>query len=391
MKSGWLKLALINIGVTLGLLFGLNLLITAVGGIGSLANALLPTKQGTDEDNKAALPNYASNPEVAATHFQEFETLDTEYQSFTEWSRRPYTGETITINAAGDRVHAKAPSVTGTPAAVYFFGGSTMWGTGVLDDQTIPAYFQEISQLPSENKGETAFVSRQSLNQFLNLLATTESEIRTVVFYEGVNDVQYSCRADEGVLDHARTAKFSAAIATYVEDTQSEQSEPNEFLAYLDTLFLRGIRRLAIGIGDSINPDRVSERIDKTLICDDSPERATQVAQHLMLNWETAHQIAQARGITLIAVLQPVSYLDNSPLDHLELDAELEKQFEAVYPRLQQMIQASGHPWILDYSANLFPPNEYVYIDFCHLSENGNRYVADRLHQDLQTLIPTAP
>lgn len=385
MKSGWLKLALINVGVTLGILFSLNFVINLVDGLGEMVNAPFPGEDDSEPETRPELPNYADNPELAARHFREFDALATEYRSFIEWSRLPFSGKTITINEAGDRIHQNAPSATGAAAAVYFFGGSTIWGTGVLDDQTIPAYFQEISQLASENKGETAFVSRQELNQFINLLATADSAstIDTVVFYDGVNDVQYNCRADLEGLDHARTTRFREAIAKYAED-DSERTEPNVFLTYLDTLFLGGIRRFAIGVGDFVNADREQERIDDSLICDDSPERAEQVAKSLFLNWEVAHQAAQARGINLVAVLQPVSYLDNSPVDHLELDAEMGKQFAAVYPLVQQMMREADYPWMLDYSSGLFPPDEYVYIDFCHLSANGNRYVAARLYQDLQ-------
>ena len=385
MKSGWLRLALINLSVTLGILFGLNFLFNALRAIRLQFNDPASREATSEDDLRATLPNYASNPELAVRHFREFEALDTEYQSFIEWSRLPFSGQTVTINESGDRVHANAPSMLGIPAEVYFFGGSTMWGTGVLDSQTIPAYFQEISQLPSKNKGETAFVSRQALNQFINVLATTESSIDTVVFYDGVNDVQYGCRADLDTFDHARTPRFRNAIATYGKDANADHEESDGFLDYLDTVFLQGTRRFAIGVGDLLNPNREAGRVDRTMICDDSPERAAQVAKHLFLNWEIAYQTAQTQGINLIAVLQPVSYLDDSPIDHLELDEELGKQFAAVYPLVQEMMKTSGYKWMLDYS-DIFPPDEYVYIDFCHLSENGNHYVAERLNQDMQKL-----
>lgn len=385
MKSGWLKLVLVNLGVTLGILFGLNFLINFIGFLIPTMGAVF-SGENVEEDSRATLRNYAEDPELAARHFREFEYLETEYRSFIAWSRAPFSGETITINAAGDRVHPELSESTNTPASVYFFGGSTIWGTGVLDDQTIPAYFQEITQNPAVNKGETAFVSRQSLNQFVNLL-TTEAEVKAIVFYEGVNDVQYHCRADIGLLDHARVTRFQEAISEASQDqTDRVRSQGEAFLVYLDTLFLKGIRRFAIGIGDALSPDRRAARIDESLICDDSPKHAEQVAENLLLNWEMAYRLAQAKGIEFRAVLQPVSYLDDSPTDHLELDEEMGRQFAAVYPIVQQLIQEAGYDWVLDY-ANIFPPDEYVYIDFCHLSGNGNRFVAEALSQDLEPLI----
>ncbi|MEM6434560.1 MAG: hypothetical protein AAF773_12015 [Cyanobacteria bacterium P01_D01_bin.115] len=387
MKSGWLKLLFINIGLTLGIVFGLNFLIALVDFVVSMADAALSGTAGVEVDPRASLRNYSDNPDLALQHFQEFEALETKYQSFVAWSRQPFAGPTITINEVGDRVHTGAPAVTQSDADVYFFGGSTVWGTGVLDNQTIPAYFQDLSQLATTNKGETAYVSRQSLNSFINLLASNPN-LDTVVFYEGVNDVQYHCRADIGAFDHARTTRFQQAIAADSEEIADRLLSPTaKFLSYLDVLFLREIRRVAVDIGEAFAPEREAERIDNSLICDDSPELAEQVAQSLLLHWETAHQIAQARGVELIAVLQPVSYLDDSPVDHLELDAELGKQYEAVYPIVQQLIAASDKPWIWDYT-DVFDTNEYVYIDFCHLSGNGNRLIAERLNRDLQQFIP---
>ncbi|HEY9886764.1 MAG TPA: hypothetical protein V6D02_00080 [Candidatus Obscuribacterales bacterium] len=387
MKSGWLKLVLINIAITLGMLFGLNFLINLVGFLIPAVGAIAGGDSPPDYDERADLPNYAANPAAATRHFQELETLGAEYRSFIGWSRPPFAGETITINEAGDRVHPQVSAAQGAgqnaEARVYFFGGSTIWGTGVEDGETIPAYFEAISKVPSANKGETAFVSRQSLNQFINLLTTT-TPIDTVIFYEGVNDVQYHCQADIGPVAHARHTRFQNAIAASTQDVSDRaRSQGTAFLNYLDTLFLKEIRTVAIALGDSFAPERETARIDSTLICDDDPELAEQVAQNLLLHWEIAHDLAQAKGINFIAVLQPVAYLDDSPVDHLTLDAELRQQYEAVYPLVQELVAAGDYPWVWNYT-DIFPPDDYVYIDFCHLSANGNRFVAERLHQDLQ-------
>jgi hypothetical protein len=79
-------------------------------------------------------------------------------------------------------------------------------------------------------------------------------------------------------------------------------------------------------------------------------------------------------------VLQPVTYFSNSKLEHLKLSDIERKQFEAVYPLIRQKM--AERPGLHDLTGVLDRP-EHVYIDFCHLSPNGNRHVAQRLVQVL--------
>ena len=61
---------------------------------------------------------------------------------FVEWRREEFHGETTTVGADGNRVQ---PATTQDPVGtVRFFGGSAMWGSGVADDETIPATFNRL-------------------------------------------------------------------------------------------------------------------------------------------------------------------------------------------------------------------------------------------------------
>jgi len=79
-----------------------------------------------------------------------------------------------------------------------------MWGGGAPDNGTIPALFSSISGMPSYNKGEQGFNSRQGIARLVNLLAQGE-KMDIVIFYDGVNDVGTSCRAELEVNEHSKT------------------------------------------------------------------------------------------------------------------------------------------------------------------------------------------
>ncbi|MBD1911790.1 MULTISPECIES: hypothetical protein [unclassified Leptolyngbya] len=386
MKSPLLKLILINLGVTAGLLFTLNFLANLVQLVGAQVIDIMGWEGGVEEvvedQNLAELPNYQGRRDEMYRHFRETLRIPVVYEPSVGWTREPFEGKTITIDAQGNRVHQPLPASAQTSKPkVYIFGGSTVWGTGATDNETLPAFYQKFSDLPTVNKGETGYISRQSLASFVNLLSTKEP-MDAVIFYEGVNDVQYSCRAELKVNEHGRTAVFRSRL----RQKKSSRSEAEDFKDYLNALFLGGIQDLGVDIVDSINDARPTKRKDDSMICDNDPERARQVAETLLSNWEIAHALAQTRGIQFLAVLQPVAYMGQPKLDHIndDLDDQFGKQYQAVYPILQQLIRERNYDWIVDYT-DLLSRDEYIYIDFCHVSPNGNEILARRLVQDTRS------
>src|SRR5215475_12849663 len=95
-------------------------------------------------DKRADLPNYEGQ-QWAKTHFREFSELQTDFFSYIGWRRRPFTGETITIEKETRIRHTPQIASDDHGRVVYFFGGSAMWGTGSDDAHTIPAQYQAIT------------------------------------------------------------------------------------------------------------------------------------------------------------------------------------------------------------------------------------------------------
>jgi poly-D-alanine transfer protein DltD len=95
----------------------------------------------------------------------------------------------------------------------------------------------------------------------------------------------------------------------------------------------------------------------------------------MMKNWEIAHEIVTARNGKFLAVLQPAAFIGHPKTDHLKLDEELGKNFQAVYQQIKKKIAERNHDWIVDLS-DKFDGDKYVFIDFCHVSPNGNEIMA---------------
>jgi lysophospholipase L1-like esterase len=294
------------------------------------------------------LPNYRQADWVD-THFAEWAGLGTEYHSFVGWRRSPFAGQTIVIEAPYGERRTPLPAGAAEPS-VYFFGGSAMWGTGARDQDTIPALYAQATGRIARNFGESGYIAHQGLEMLLWLLATGQRP-DVVVFYDGVNDVAQKCVAGHNLFSHAQEGRISSRL----------RNSPGS-LAYFATPLLGWF-----GDNDVLGSD-----------CDDDPAKAKAVAQSILDDWKTARAVAEAHGIRFYAVLQPVIYSSQTLRDHLKpkgREEERRRQFEAVYPLLRAELNALG---FADFT-EVLDVDEYIYIDYCHLSPNGNALIAEAM------------
>jgi hypothetical protein len=79
-------------------------------------------------------------------------------------------------------------------------------------------------------------------------------------------------------------------------------------------------------------------------------------------------------GTRFVGILQPVLYFSRTRSGHLPaaLRGNQRKQYEAVYPIVLELMRGTG----FHSRVGALDVDDHVYVDFCHLSPNGNRLVA---------------
>ena len=97
-----------------------------------------------------------------------------------------------------------------------------------------------------------------------------------------------------------------------------------------------------------------------------------------------AKNIIETKG-KFIAILQPVIYVGDFKKDHLEdkIDYDLEENFKIVYKLIKSKANYKlGESFIdLTYALN---NKDYYFIDYCHLSPNGNLLIVNQLTNALK-------
>lgn len=304
-----------------------------------------------DSDSRAALPNYRGVP-WAAQHFYEWGLRGLQYYPYLGWRRTAFAGQTVTILPEYGERRTAAPAIASGKVA-YFFGGSTMWGTGADDASTIPSFMARDTGITARNFGETGWTAHQSLEMLIRLIEEGHRPDR-VVFYDGVNDVEMKCRSDSTADSVANESRLRERL----------ELEPGS-AAYDLYPFIDALRRFVA----RRRPAEV-----RAARCDTDPEKAHRVAAALVDDWRLAQTIAQAHGIRFTAILQPVAYFSRTRTDHIahRLEDGERRQFAAVYPLVEEMIKGTGFHVLV----TALDADEYFYVDFCHLSPNGNQRVA---------------
>ncbi len=313
-------------------------------------------------DGRGRLPNY-TGVEWAKTHFAEFNSLRSKYVSFLGWRRELYTRKTVTLVGP---YALRATVGTGEPGkpTVYFFG---WWERA----QTTPARSRPWSRSSAASGRSTmassGWVAHQSLALLIRLLQEGHRP-DVVVFYDGANEVAHKCRRELTPTSHAREEQIRSALA----ERRAEHVYGLQYMAGP----LIGLGRVVSG---SVRGWFRNE--SEQFACHTDAARAQQIADGLVQDWDTARRLVQSYGARFIGVLQPVAYCSDTKLDHIRLSSVQKQQFEAVYPLIRQRML--DHPGLHDF-AGVLDQQEYIYIDFCHLSPNGNRYIADKLVKVLE-------
>ncbi|WP_255048793.1 hypothetical protein [Lacihabitans sp. CS3-21] len=314
-------------------------------------------------ETRHLLPVYKDS-KYAKLIFDEFNGLQTQYKSYIEWQRKPYNGITVHIDENGQRYDPKRLNIRGQKQ-VYFFGGSTMWGTGVDDANTIPTLFKKTTNFNSYNVynlGESGYDSRQTLEALINLL-NTGTQIDIAVFYFGVNEINL-CRKAISINSHIYENTFNEKIRTEI--------------SYPKYLFFGNIELLWSFFFKKNN----NSSDDYDFECDCNSVKLEKIINSISNNLSIMKYLVEKNGGQFYAILQPVLYFRNPEKSHLRnylnnVNKKEELNFKILFKSILKEKQGEI-PYLYDFT-KIFDNKRYIYIDFCHVGNEGNLIVAKKI------------
>jgi lysophospholipase L1-like esterase len=372
-------LALRTAWVMVGLTIVLALLLEVGGHLYYAARALFSTR-----DDRTQLDAMADAP-WAEAYFDEIDrSAVTQWYSYVYWRRRPFAGEYINVDERGMRRTWQAPRADGlrAPLKIWVLGGSTVWGAGARDDQTIPSWLAKVLAerapgVPVEvrNYGESGYVSTQEL-------LTLEREIQRgevpdlTVSYHGINDV---------------FASFQNGVAG------SPQNEFNRRIDF-ENFGVSALLRIAKASA-ALRPVmwRVSGGAWDAQYSQRTPEMRRQLARETVSiyarNVAILEALAQRFGFAALFYWQPVIFTKPNLSEGerwIHDQQEYIREFFGIgYEIARSSPELTSDPRFHDIAGIFGEEARPFYIDCCHTNEAANEIIARRIAEDVVPLLPS--
>ena len=293
------------------------------------------------------------------------------YEAYTQFAEHPFKGRFVNVSEAGYRVTKNQGAWPPSPKTfnVYLFGGSTTFGYGVPDDQTVASYLQEQFAGRSNrdvrvyNFGRGYFRSTQERILFQEMLLGRQRP-DMAIFMDGLNDFARDLKPD---FTPQLEQLFKAINSPWrVTLAQSISSLPISQLA--EGVSWRFARHSAAKAPDAEGVDGVRARVDRYLG-----------------NKKQIEAIGREFGVPAIFIWQPVPWYRYDQKYYLYADDRggdpvLNYFRHDGYPRMQEALALSpADPkflWCADIQESASEP---LYVDRVHYTAAMSRRLAEHI------------
>jgi len=290
------------------------------------------------------------------------------YAPLVEYRLPAFSSRTLNVNAEGWRSNGVAQSLDNPGPKVFVFGGSTTFGTGVADGETLPAQLGEVLKAAGKdvqvfNFGAPSYYSTQE-RIALERLLTAGIKPDVAVFVDGLGDFQ-SCTLPDRTAWSDRIAQATGAAARL--PLTSELAARSNLLAF---------GRWLIG-------EEPAEAPHRTALCSSDAE-VDRAIRRLDSNRRMIAGMADRLGFKAVFVQQPVpTYVYDNSKRSVPVNTELLANYlnsAKGYPRMAEMRSAgqllADHTlWLTE----IEPAQGDAYVDTIHYSPRFNRALAEAI------------
>ncbi len=318
------------------------------------------------------------------------------FRAYEIYGLDPYLGTQIRIDDDGYRRTLQS-NWSDPNLRIGVFGGSTVWGGHVPDEQTIPSWLsqslsEKFNRFEVLNYAEVGFVFSQELHRAIRILYSdrvSESPVpKVMVFVNGINDAL-------------------AALNNLSHGIEKPSGLPWEYEKY-QHLFKLG-NTGEVGWSDFFKKSKAvrlflkathrwdkKEKARKGYWAEPSPEEllilADQVAKKYVDLIRISHSLLSAEHVQTLFVLQPImahkNLLSKEESALYERNLKWQPYLVYVYERISERAMALPSSIAFVNMSHLFKANQTtLYADAIHYSSEGNRLIAQTLASHVAALL----
>lgn len=304
-----------------------------------------------------------------------------DYEPYTQFRERPFRGRFVNVAEAGYRYSRDQGSWP--PAqdqyTVFVFGGSTTFGYGLPDDQTVPSFLQEDLRRATDrnvrvyNFGRSSYVSGQERALFEQLLI--EGHVPDLaIFIDGLNEFAFP----EGP---AETPHLEAVFGTRRPALEHLPAISGLPMTRFARFLRRGMHRVVHG-----SPPPAVETVQPLSSLEDErhddPDGIARIVNRYESNRRLIEAIAEKSGVRVAFVWQPIPLYKYDLHYHLFATGDFGSNLLArhgyryVAQRMRETPPDGDFLWCADMQEGLQEP---LYVDKVHYTARMSGMVAKRV------------
>ena len=329
--------------------------------------------------------------DIYALHIESWERKAFEYAPLAQFREAPYSGRFVNVTEDGFR---KGKNETPWPPSpdrvnVFLFGGSTTFGYGLPDWETVPSFIEEVLSKKSDksvsvyNFGTAYFHSTHELLRFQSLLMEGYKP-DIAIFIDGVNDFY----------QHEKDYFLTDTLAAYVE--RRRRTAFNAIMDMVRMLPIVELYTFAVRyFGGSGNLKQQAEANVRKIIEGGKGLNAKYVIDRYVRNQALVRTLSDLYGVKPVFVWQPAPTYKYDrqfhPFAYRELGPHVASGagYEAAFKSYQAGAFGDGFIWCADIQQGIDRP---LYVDAMHYNAELARMLADCIveRSGLRNWVPSA-
>jgi lysophospholipase L1-like esterase len=301
-----------------------------------------------------------------------------------------HESDLVTVTDGARRSNSSAAGSDGPE--VWFFGGSTMYGSGQADDATIPSALVDALAangvaINATNFGHPAYSQWQQVQLLeAELSAGTRAPPDVVVFYDGFNDL--TLQTQFGVHDEPTHLFFGLTTPAATVDEKTVAQTVRSWWADHSSVAL-AIGRVRDAFGDDAPAIQVAE-IEAAPIGSIDPIAAADAAVAIHRRGvDHVTALGAGYGFDALFFWQPYLYTKD-PLAPAEVELVGLPGYDTDvwFPMTERVRSRLADP-VIDLSDALDGEARSLFWDFVHTNEAGAALIADAILPHLQASLPS--
>ena len=292
------------------------------------------------------------------------------YKPFIEFTEQERIGKFVTVSEVGNRCNKNNISECSGPLGgineIWLFGGSTSFGYGVKNNETIPAYLEKFFEDKKRiiNFGSGYLYSTQERIYFLNLLTYLEPPY-AAVFIDGSNEFANLSLPSE------------SAISNSIRDNLNKKSN-DLFFEWLKTRITRlNFYRLIKQVFSDEEKNKETFKVA-------NEKKIVQLIKRLNENHKINEAVGSLYGVKVLNVLQPHPIYEYDPAitkmpeQFLNLNEEILNNNKLAYEILsrEENFKKNLQSYL---DLKNFKIDEAMYVDTWHYTPAFNKAIAKEI------------